>query len=387
MSDKIKVLFLSQWYPHRYDPMDGLFVRKHAQAVNLYCDVRVLYVYADANIKKYEIVKNSENGLRETTVYFPLDKSTTYYKILKVIRFFIAYYKGYKAITADGFKPNIVHSNVLTRTGAIAYLLKITKGIPYVITEHWSRYLASRNAYKGIFRQIMTRIEVRNAGAILPVSKTLENAMLSHNLFNANYQVVNNVVDDFFFETIPEIYRPQKRIIHISCFDEAAKNIKGILRATLHLSKIRTDFELILIGNGVNYTEIFDYSKQLGFKENIVHFLGEKPPEEVASFLQNSDLFVLFSNYETAGVVIAESLVCGKPVISTNVGIAPEYINDKNGRIINVGDEEALFSEMNYILKNSNTFNNSEIAKEAGEKFSYRNIGKKITDIYLKILN
>jgi hypothetical protein len=29
----MKVLFLTPWYPHRYDAMSGLFVRKHAQAV------------------------------------------------------------------------------------------------------------------------------------------------------------------------------------------------------------------------------------------------------------------------------------------------------------------------------------------------------------------
>lgn len=29
----MKVLFLTAWYPHRYDAMAGLFVRKHAEAV------------------------------------------------------------------------------------------------------------------------------------------------------------------------------------------------------------------------------------------------------------------------------------------------------------------------------------------------------------------
>jgi len=34
MSFKTKVLFLSAWYPNRYDAMAGLFVRKHAEAVS-----------------------------------------------------------------------------------------------------------------------------------------------------------------------------------------------------------------------------------------------------------------------------------------------------------------------------------------------------------------
>ena len=39
----MKVLFISAWYPNRYDEMAGLFVRKHAQAVSQFCEVEVLY--------------------------------------------------------------------------------------------------------------------------------------------------------------------------------------------------------------------------------------------------------------------------------------------------------------------------------------------------------
>ena len=47
MSFKTKVLFLSAWYPNRYDAMAGLFVRKHAEAVGQYADVCVLYLHLD----------------------------------------------------------------------------------------------------------------------------------------------------------------------------------------------------------------------------------------------------------------------------------------------------------------------------------------------------
>ena len=53
---------MSHWYPNRYDKMFGLFVQKHAEAVSIYCDVAVLYVHADENIKDFEsIYRISEN--------------------------------------------------------------------------------------------------------------------------------------------------------------------------------------------------------------------------------------------------------------------------------------------------------------------------------------
>ena len=385
-TNMIKVLFLSQGYPNRYDLMSGLFVQKHAEAVSLYCDVKVLYVHADEKINKFEFEEKNHINFRELIIYYPCKKDKVLYKAYKTINYIRAYIKGYKLITKNNFQPDIVHTNILTRTGFIAYLLKCCKGFPYVVTEHWSRYLPGRNAYKGILRKLITRLVVKNAEAILPVSEILKNAMLDHKLANSNYVIVNNVVDNYFFEEIPLSYRTKKRILHISCFDEQAKNVKGIIRATNELSKKRQDFELILIGTGVDYQSVHELAETFDFPRYLVHFFGEKTPKEVAYWLKNSDFLVMFSNYETAGVVIAESLACGKPVISTNVGIAPEYINKSTGMLVNTCDELALTDKMNYLLDHFTEYNADAMRTIAQNCFSYQAIGQKFYDEYIRIL-
>ena len=37
------IVFLARWYPHRYDPMFGLFVQRHAEAAALFNDITVIY--------------------------------------------------------------------------------------------------------------------------------------------------------------------------------------------------------------------------------------------------------------------------------------------------------------------------------------------------------
>ena len=37
------IIFLARWYPHRYDPMFGLFVQRHAEAAALFNDITVIY--------------------------------------------------------------------------------------------------------------------------------------------------------------------------------------------------------------------------------------------------------------------------------------------------------------------------------------------------------
>lgn len=378
----LKVLFISQWYPNRNDSMFGLFIQKHAEAVAYYCDVKVLYVHPDDTIKKFEFSEKKQANISEIIIYSPYDKNKFYYKITKVVNYLRAYYIGYKKILNDGFKPDIVHANILTRTVLIAYFLKKIHKTPYIVTEHWSRYLDGRNAFQGFFRKLLTRLVVKNAKAILPVSENLKNAMLKHHLMNSNYIVVNNVVDNSFF--IPPVLttRSIKRILHISCFENRAKNISGLIRATKQLSTKRQDFELILIGAGVDFKEICDLAETLNFPKGMIQFVGEKTPAEVANYLHNSDFFVLFSNYENSPVVISESLVCGKPVLSSNVGGISEHINTKNGILVDAGDEDNLLQQMDYLLDNFRNYNAKEIMDEAKQKFSYNAVGKTLNTIY-----
>ncbi|HRZ97520.1 MAG TPA: glycosyltransferase [Paludibacter sp.] len=378
----MKVLFISAWYPNRYDAMAGLFVRKHAEAVSLYCDVRVLYVHADETIEKTEIVDNTFPGFTETCVYYPANSN----QFLKLFRLLRAYQSGFSHISGQGFKPDLIHANILTRTGFVAYLAKKTKGIPFVINEHWSRFLPGNKAFNNIFHKYLTQRIVKNASSVLVVSEILKKGMIANGLQHPNIQIVNNVVDDFFFNEVPGEIRTMKRLLHISCFEEKSKNICGILRATAELSKMRNDFELVLIGIGKDFEMAREFEKTLNLEKGLVQFTGEKTPEEVAEWYRNCDGVVQFSNYETAGVVVAESLVSGKPVISSNTGIAPDFINESNGILVEPRDEKALLAAMNYLLNNLDKYDSAKIKENAREYFSYKNVGEKIIEVYRKTL-
>ena len=68
----IKVLFLPKWYPDRNDPQNGVFIRKHAEAVSGYCDVKVLRVSRDLDLSsKYEIEKGDHDPEELFSYYRP----------------------------------------------------------------------------------------------------------------------------------------------------------------------------------------------------------------------------------------------------------------------------------------------------------------------------
>jgi glycosyltransferase involved in cell wall biosynthesis len=365
--------------------MVGLFVRKHAQTVAKLCNVSVLYITFDKNIKNTEIVEEIIDGVREIHVYYPFSKN----KIIKQIRYLNAYYKGFKYLKKIKFYPQIIHANILTRTGVIALLYKILHKTPYVITEHWSRYLPENNSFKGTFRKFVTKIVVRNASAVMPVSQTLQKNMLRFRLNNPNYKVVSNVVDDFFFQPnsphTPSI-TSKKRILHISCFNDDIKNISGILRTARKLCDMRQDLQFIFAGNGSDFNKVFQYANSLNFPDNAVIFTGELTPEKISEQLKQSYISLLFSNFETSSVVVLESLGAGIPVVSTPVGCIPEVINDKNGIIIDIANEEQLRIAINTMLNNYDKYNPEQISKDIFEKCSFIKVSETLYSIYKNAL-
>lgn len=381
----MNALFISPWYPNKYDSMLGLFVRKHAEAVGLYANVKVLYVHPDKNIKKTEIVVNQQNNIEEYIVYYPVSGKSFFSKIKKTFRYFKAYKKGVQLLTKKDWKPDIIQANIFTRTAFIAYLLKLKYGIPYAVIEHWTKYFRPKT-FRNPWHKYLSRFVARKASAVMPVTHHLKQCMEAYGMKNNNYQVINNVVDDIFFKEYPAEKKEKVQILNVTSSNDAHKNITGILRTIERLSQKRTDFEMIVIGDGADFDQIKAYEKSLNIASGVVRFTGLLEGHDLVKMYKACDFTILFSNFENIPVVISESFVCGKPVISTDVGGIKEHIHADNGILIKAKDEEALLNSIDWMIDNYKKYNSEKIAEEAYQKYSYEHVGKELTDIYTQIL-
>ncbi|MEI8046406.1 MAG: glycosyltransferase [Bacteroidota bacterium] len=381
-----KILFLARWYPDRYDPMTGLFIQRHAELAAGFADTAVLYLRA-APEKSYGylVEKNSEMGVTTVRVYYGTRSNlpSILTKPLSGLMLVLAFAKGYSLLKNTWGRPQIIHVNVLTRLGLFALWLRWFSGIKYVITEHWSRYLPVTGTYKGLFRKLLTKIIVRNAAAVSTVSENLARAMQNHGLLNINYMVLPNVVDTEDYIPGNERFENKvKRFIHISCFEDRSKNISGLLNVISKLSILRDDFQCLLVGEGLDLEKMKSLAADLGLKEPLLKFTGLLENENLIKSYQSSDFMVMFSNYENMPVVISESFSCGLPVIATSVGGIPEYVNDKNGRLVAARDETSLLNAIVFMLDHFSEFDKNEIRQHALEIFGKQVVAKKLQEIY-----
>lgn len=344
----MKVLFLTPWYPSERDAMEGLFVQKHVEAVRAQgVDVRVIY---------------SQNW-RDM-------------------------WQQWRKLKRTWGLPDVVQLNVIQKQGALALWLKRRYGIPYTIIEHWTGYLPENMSVKrgSLHTRFMQRI-CHNAEVVMPVSAQLAGAMQALGFEAKRWQVINNVVDDFFYKRpnstakTPKTPDGKKKkiLLNITCFDEPHKNVKGLLRAAKELSTRRHDWQLVLVGVGTDYQDVRAYSETLQFPEGLLRWTGELTPLQVAEEMQNANAFVLSSRFETYGVVLAEAAAAGLPIISTPVGIAEEVhatiVQQETAN--NHPDEFAttiekvLFSEKPIEAQTVDT-----------ERFTFQAVGQQLKQIY-----
>jgi len=76
--------------------------------------------------------------------------------------------------------------------------------------------------------------------------------------------------------------------------------------------------------------------------EDRVTFAGEGDDARVGRAYASADLFVLPTRYEGYGMVVAEALARGLPVISTRTGAIPELVGDDAGLVVPPGDVDSL---------------------------------------------
>ena len=347
----MRILFTTAWYPNRKDAGDGVFIQKHARAVARLNDVAVLMVQTDVAVRglKIEVCpKESQyKSLHEVLVYVPKTRFEIPL-ITGLLRLFwlkMGYIKGYRFIKRNywqGERPEVCHVNVLTRAAGLPWLLFKLHHIPYIITEHWSRY-AREGAYPDSTMQLrLGRRFVKDASYVCPVSLNLEQNMKKWGLDNRHYTRIGNVVDTNTF-VVPErnVKSDKVTFVHVSWMRDDSKNISGILRTAARLKEQQKDFHIDFIGEGNDKPKLMELSKELGLDET-VSFLPAMTGHDLAEALQRHDALLMFSNFENQPVSVLEALACGLPVIATKVGTIPAMLAQNRGITVVPGDEAQL---------------------------------------------
>lgn len=380
--ERLKVLFITAWYPTKEQPVVGMFVREHAKAVRLYDDVVILHCAGlDPNLKELwrleqETDESLTEGIPTYRVWYrrsPVPK-TSYLVYLRSVL------QSFRRIAAQGFRPDIIHAHVY-KAGLPAVLTGKFYRLPTVITEHYTvfplRTLSKTEVTKA-------RLAFTFADRVCTVSQFLLDAIQSYGI-KAEFKVVPNVINtQLFYPKKKRPNSPLKNIAYISMLSQHRKGLDYLLRALGLLREKRSDFHLHVIGEGPLREYYENLVGVLGL-EDFVTFYGRLPTEQSAALLRKSHLFVLPSLFENFSVATAEAMATGTPVLATRCGGPEEFVTDDVGLLVPPGDAEALYKGLDYMLDHLERFSPDQISRYVTERFSPERVGAQLHTIYQEL--
>jgi glycosyltransferase involved in cell wall biosynthesis len=119
---------------------------------------------------------------------------------------------------------------------------------------------------------------------------------------------------------------------------EPRMGLEELLVATRRLADSRR-LVLAIVGGGSLERELRRLSVELGLGET-VRFVGRTSDGELIDWYRAADLFVLpTAAYEGFGMVTAEALACGTPVVGTPVGATPELLRPLDPHLVASGTD------------------------------------------------
>lgn len=147
-----------------------------------------------------------------------------------------------------------------------------------------------------------------------------------------------------------------------------------LITAFSTLSKKHDNLKLLIMGEGPLRRDLekLIHSLQL---EDKVFLVGQW--NNPYSLINQCDCFVLSSNHEGQGLVLLETLIMEKPIISTDIPGPHSVLEDGYGRLVN-NDEESLTVAMSEFIEDKNKFTNNL------KKFDYEKYNEDAMALFYK---
>jgi len=377
----MRILMISRGVPSKNDPQHGSFEFDQAKAlaamghevVIASVDMRFRLIYRKIGLS----VKQINNNITAYNLFIAPSAIIKLFGNRIHERYIQWQWEKIKAAIITNEAPfDVIYSHYLFNSYyAVKYFSSLS--IPIVALEHWS---ALNHNPIAPYVKAMAEFTYPRLSQLLTVSEPLKQRIFD--IFNVPAKVVHNMVGNEFIYTNSPAEKLFTFISVGSLFP--VKNHALLISALAKLNLPKDKWQLIIVGEGNERAHLQQLISHYNLMANI-HLVGKKSKDEIVHMLNTSHVFVLPSLSENFSVAVLESLACGLPVIASICGGIRECINDMNGLLFEVGDENGLANCLNHMFTNYKNYDRLAIANDCHERFSSEVIALQLTKIFKEV--
>jgi glycosyltransferase involved in cell wall biosynthesis len=242
---------------------------------------------------------------------------------------------------------------------AIGWLSKLT-GVKSVIYEMQNGGVFKAKSLKRKLIHARNRVMTTPYVRIIAISNFIKDQLVEGGVPKEKIVVRHLGIDTARFKpeplrrkTLIERYsiRPDEVLLSTVSYLRPIKSPEIIVKAIGVLAERKVPVRLFVAGDGEMMEELQQLSARLGVQDRI-HWLGLVP--DPLDLLQASDLFLLATVGEAFGLVLAESMACGVPVVGSRAGAIPEVVEDGvTGLLVAPGDPVKLADGIEKLVQDS----------------------------------
>ena len=263
-------------------------------------------------------------------------------------------------VAMDAFAPDVVHSHHPFLLGTTAARLARSRAVPLVFTHHtlYERYTHYVPGDSDAMRRLAVRVATRYANrcdAVFAPSESLLSILRQRGVTTPATVVPTGICLEDFATGDRAAFRrrhdlPQDAIVagHVGRLAEE-KNLAFLARALAAFLAATPRAYALVVGDGPSREEMRSLLMAAGVAER-VRFAGTLSAAALVDAYHAIDVFAFSSLSETQGMVLAEAMASGVPVVALDAPNVREIVCDNvNGRLVDTSDERHFADALSWI--------------------------------------
>ena len=294
----------------------------------------------------------------------------------------------------QSFSPDVVHAQHVWTLAGISAKCCEKHNIPLIVTCHGTDLMGildekSNNISWGTS---WANYAIQYANTIITISKDSHEQVkeLFPNVNSKLLWIRNGVDNNVFFkdDTIKKVdvlrsFGIETNYKYVVSFVGKLTNFKGVDILLSAAAQYETeDIVTIIAGDGELKEPLLNQAKELHLK-NVI-FLGNQPQNKLNELYNIADCSCVPSRREPFGLVAAEALICGTPVIATNEGGLPDFVKEDVGILVEPENPTSLANAVKDIINKKVVFDSNHISKKIQNNYSQDVLIDKFIEIYNK---
>lgn len=251
--------------------------------------------------------------------------------------------------------------------GLVGLFVSKIKNIPLHVQIHTDIFSPFfKNTFLQYIRMTFAPFVIKRAKAIRCDSKRMTEVILNKKMSKAKIITLPIFIDTEKYNLaeepkldIHDVFEEKRFVILMASRLEAEKEISIAIDVfSKIISRYPKKAGLVIVGSGSLENSLKEKVKNLKL-ESDVKFIPWT--NDLNSYYKTSDLFWMNSRFEGYGLTIAEALLSGTPVLTSDVGVAPEIVLEgKNGWICNPLDKACFEAKLDDIVSNQEAYTNTQ---------------------------